>query len=46
MARIIQEYIENEGIKIILGHPIEEITGEKRVEKAIIGDRLLTLIWS
>jgi len=41
MARIIQEYIENEGIKIILGHPIEEITGEKRVEKAIIGDQVI-----
>lgn len=41
MSKIIQEYIEKEGIRIILDHPLEEIIGKKRVEKAIIGDEVI-----
>ncbi len=38
MASIVQKYIEKKGIKVILGTPIEKITGETRVEGAIFGD--------
>lgn len=41
MAEIIHSYIEDEGINIILGHPIEKITGEKRVESAVIEDEVI-----
>lgn len=41
MSKIVQDYIEKEGIRIILGHPLEEIIGKKRVEKAVIGDEVI-----
>ncbi|HEY0196751.1 MAG TPA: FAD-dependent oxidoreductase [Methanobacterium sp.] len=41
MAKIVQEYIKNQGIKTLLGHPIEKITGKKQVQKALIGDEVV-----
>jgi NADH oxidase (H2O2-forming) len=41
MASIVRQYMENEGLQVILGNPIEEIIGDKRVEKAIIGEEVL-----
>ena len=41
MASIVQQYMENDGLQVILGNPIEEIIGDKRVEKAIIGEEVL-----
>ena len=38
MAKIVQNYIEKKGINVILGTPIEKITGETQVEGAIFGD--------
>lgn len=38
MAKIVQNYIEKKGISVILGTPIEKITGETQVEGAIFGD--------
>ncbi len=38
MASIVQEYIEKKGINVILGSPIEKITGESRVEGVVVGD--------
>jgi NADH oxidase (H2O2-forming) len=38
MARIVQEYLEKEGIKVILGNAVEKIIGEKSVEGAIFGE--------
>lgn len=41
MARIVQDYMEKEGINTILGHPIEKITGKKKVEKAVFGEEVV-----
>jgi len=41
MASIVQQYMEKEGLQLILGNPIEEIIGETRVKRAIIGDEVL-----
>lgn len=38
MASIVQEYIENKGINVILGNPVEKIIGETHVEGAVFGD--------
>lgn len=40
MAKIVQNYIEKKGINVILGTPIEKITGETQVEGAIFGDEV------
>jgi NADH oxidase (H2O2-forming) len=40
MAKIVQNYIEKKGINVILGTPIEKITGENQVEGAIFGDEV------
>ncbi|HML06159.1 MAG TPA: FAD-dependent oxidoreductase [Methanobacterium sp.] len=38
MASIVQKYIEKKGINVILGRPIEKISGEEKVEGAVFGD--------
>ena len=38
MASIVQKYIEKKGIHVILGRPIEKISGEEKVEGAVFGD--------
>ena len=38
MAKIVQKYIEKQGINVILGNPIEKILGGEHVEGAIFGD--------
>ncbi len=38
MAQIVQEYLENEGINLILGHPLDKIIGNAQVECAVLGD--------
>ncbi|HTX61946.1 MAG TPA: FAD-dependent oxidoreductase [Methanobacterium sp.] len=41
MAKIVQDYMENQEINTILGHPIEKIAGKKQVEKAVFGEDTL-----
>jgi NADH oxidase (H2O2-forming) len=41
MAKIVQGYIEKQGIDVILGNPVEKILGEKRVEGAVFGDKIV-----
>lgn len=41
MAKIIQEYMEEEGINVVLGKPIEKIGGETKVESAVFGDEVV-----
>lgn len=41
MAKIIQEYMEEEGINVVLGKPIEKIGGETKVESAVFGDEIV-----
>jgi len=38
MASIVQKYIEKKGINVILGHPIEKISGKEKVEGAVFGE--------
>ncbi|MDP3066159.1 MAG: FAD-dependent oxidoreductase [Methanobacteriaceae archaeon] len=38
MAQIVQEYLEEEGIEVILGKAIEKIIGEETVEGAVFGE--------
>ncbi len=38
MAKIVQEYLESEGVKLILSNPIDKIKGEKRVEKTVFAE--------
>ncbi|HMK53584.1 MAG TPA: FAD-dependent oxidoreductase [Methanobacteriaceae archaeon] len=38
MAQIVQEYLEKESIRVILGKPIEKILGEKIVTGAVFGE--------
>jgi NADH oxidase (H2O2-forming) len=39
MARIVQGYIEKQGINVILGNPARKILGEEQVEGAVFGDK-------
>lgn len=41
MAQIVQEYLENEGINLILGHPLDKIIGNAQVECAVLGDHCI-----
>lgn len=41
MAKIVQDYMENRGIKVIVGHSIEKITGKKQVNGAVIGGEVV-----
>lgn len=41
MANIVKKYLENEGIKVILGKGVEKITGQKQVKKVIFEDESL-----
>ncbi len=41
MAKIIQGYIEKQGIDVILGNPVEKILGENHVEGAVFGDKIV-----
>lgn len=41
MAEIVQEYMNKEGIDVLLGKPIEKIVGEEQVEGVIVGDETL-----
>lgn len=41
MAKIVQEYLEKEGLNVILGNPIEKISGARKVENTIIGDETI-----
>ncbi len=38
MANIVQNYIEKQGINVILGNPVEKILGHEHVEGAVFGD--------
>ena len=38
MADILTEYLENYGIKVVLGKPITKIIGDEKVEKVCIGN--------
>lgn len=41
MAKKVQNYLEKEGVNVILGKPVEKIVGEKRVKKAVVGDEII-----
>ncbi len=41
MAKIIQSYMEDKGINVVLGKPIEKIGGETKVESAVFGDEVI-----
>ena len=41
MAEIVQNYMEKQGINVLLGKPLEKIVGEEHVESIIIGDETL-----
>lgn len=41
MAEIVQEYMNKEGIDVLLGKPIEKIIGEEHVEGVIVGNDTL-----
>ena len=38
MSDILVEYLESEGINVVLGKPITKLVGDKKVEKACFGD--------
>jgi NADH oxidase (H2O2-forming) len=41
MAKIVQGYIEKQGINVILGNPVEKILGKEHVEGAVFGDEII-----
>lgn len=41
MARLVQNYLEKEGIRVILGNSIEKILGSKEVEGVHLGDEII-----
>ena len=41
MAVKVQNYMEKEGVKVVLGKPVEKLIGEKRVEKVAVGEDLI-----
>ncbi len=41
MSDILVEYLESEGINVVLGKPITKLVGDKKVEKACFGDEQL-----
>ncbi|MDI6702623.1 FAD-dependent oxidoreductase [Methanothermobacter wolfeii] len=41
MAAIVQEYLEEKGIRVILGKALERITGDERVERVMVGDECI-----
>jgi len=41
MAKIVQKYMKNKGIKVIIGQSIEKITGIKQVEGVVIGGEVI-----
>jgi len=41
MARLVQNYLEKEGIRVILGRSIEKIIGSKSTEGILLGDEII-----
>lgn len=41
MAEKVQNYLESDGINVVLGKPVEKLVGTKHVEKAVVGDETI-----